>query len=207
MTIHYHGTPITPRSVLTELAGRNFCVSYGHRNEVQWCHDHGQSVMLDNGAFSYWQAGSHVQGGGLDGYYHWVEAVAGLPHHLGGHPRCDRRQRRRRRPCFTKWPQRADQGRPGVAYARIPGTAQRLANGYERICIGSSEQYATLQLHSGIDGWRGLQPRWQANGPPGAGSTCFGAWRSLAARTPSPPWIQPISPGTTSRPEHRPEDG
>ena len=28
MTLHFHGTPITPRSVLMDLRGKCFCVSY-----------------------------------------------------------------------------------------------------------------------------------------------------------------------------------
>jgi hypothetical protein len=28
VTLHYHGTPITPRPVLQSLAGRHFCVSF-----------------------------------------------------------------------------------------------------------------------------------------------------------------------------------
>lgn len=54
--IHYHGTPITPRAVLHELAGRNFCVPFSDARDVGICHEIGQSVMIDNGAFSFWKA-------------------------------------------------------------------------------------------------------------------------------------------------------
>jgi hypothetical protein len=57
MTIHYHGTPISPRRVLHELAGRHFCVSFADDRDVEICHEIGQSVMLDNGAFSFWRSG------------------------------------------------------------------------------------------------------------------------------------------------------
>ncbi len=53
--MHYHGTPITPRAKLLELAGRCFCVSYADPRDVEVCHEIGQSVMLDNGAFTIWQ--------------------------------------------------------------------------------------------------------------------------------------------------------
>ena len=49
--IHYHGTPITPIEVLYTLAGRHFCVSHMRPEDVQRCHNIGQGVMLDNGAF------------------------------------------------------------------------------------------------------------------------------------------------------------
>src|SRR5262249_30955441 len=55
MTLHYHGTPITPRSALYELAGRSFCVSFADPRDIEVVHQIGQSVMIDNGAYSYWQ--------------------------------------------------------------------------------------------------------------------------------------------------------
>lgn len=56
MTMHYHGTPITPMPALYQLAGKSFCVSFARPDQVKQCHDIGQSVMLDNGAFSLWRA-------------------------------------------------------------------------------------------------------------------------------------------------------
>ena len=50
--IHYHGTPISPVSALYEIAGRHFCVSHQAPQDVQRAHMIGQSVMLDNGAFT-----------------------------------------------------------------------------------------------------------------------------------------------------------
>lgn len=55
--IHYHGTPITPRAELLKLAGRSFCVRYGEHRDVEVCHQIGQSVMLDNGAYPAWTKG------------------------------------------------------------------------------------------------------------------------------------------------------
>lgn len=52
MTIHYHGTPITPAAVLETLAGKHFCVSFAAPQDVARCHRIGQSVLLDNGAFT-----------------------------------------------------------------------------------------------------------------------------------------------------------
>jgi hypothetical protein len=53
--MHYHGTPITPRAKLLELAGCCFCVPYPEPRDLEVCHEIGQSVMLDNGAYSFWQ--------------------------------------------------------------------------------------------------------------------------------------------------------
>lgn len=68
--MHYHGTPITPIEVLYTLAGRNFCVSHISPAQVKRVHDIGQSVMLDNGAFSKWKRGAATN---WPGYYVWTE--------------------------------------------------------------------------------------------------------------------------------------
>jgi hypothetical protein len=60
VSVHYHGTPISPRSTLAQLAGRHFCVSYARPTDVAVCHRIGQSVMLDNGAYSAWRFGFEI---------------------------------------------------------------------------------------------------------------------------------------------------
>jgi hypothetical protein len=55
MTIHYHGTPITPASELHRLAGRSFCVSFAAPHQIRLCHQIGEGVMIDNGAFTAWR--------------------------------------------------------------------------------------------------------------------------------------------------------
>lgn len=67
--IHFHGTPITPRAELLRLAGRSFCVSYAEPRDVAVCHEIGESVMLDNGAFTHWKQG-HVSD--WDGFAAWA---------------------------------------------------------------------------------------------------------------------------------------
>lgn len=77
MTIHYHGTPLTPRSELLKMAGKHFCVSHANPSDAEWCLANGQSVMLDNGAFS-----QHTRGHVPDWakFYEWVETKLGYPH-------------------------------------------------------------------------------------------------------------------------------
>lgn len=48
--IHYHGTPLTPRTELMKMAGKNFCVSFADARDADWCLTHGQSVMWDSGS-------------------------------------------------------------------------------------------------------------------------------------------------------------
>ena len=56
--LHYHGTPITKRDPhLEKLKGRNFCVSFAHPYDADWCIKNAQSIMWDNGAFSAYTKG------------------------------------------------------------------------------------------------------------------------------------------------------
>lgn len=71
--MHFHGTPITPIAKLCEMAGRNFCVSYARPDDVKRCHEIGQSVMLDNGAFTFWRQGVNVDSDWWDGYAKWSD--------------------------------------------------------------------------------------------------------------------------------------
>ena len=72
--IHYHGTPITPIEVLYQLAGRHFCVSYADSRDVARAHAIGQSVMLDNGAYSKWRADKRAKVASTWApYYRWCE--------------------------------------------------------------------------------------------------------------------------------------
>jgi len=75
--IHYHGTPITPRAELQKMAGMHFCVSYAAKQDADWCLANGQSVMLDNGAFSVWKQGRELD---LSKFADWVEPYLGHPH-------------------------------------------------------------------------------------------------------------------------------
>lgn len=75
--IHYHGTPLTPRSELVKMAGKNFCVSFANPNDADWCLTHGQSVLWDNGAFTAYKQGGELD---VDAYYRWLEPRLGHPH-------------------------------------------------------------------------------------------------------------------------------
>ena len=75
--IHYHGTPITPRTSLATMSGRHFCVSFMAPNDLNWCLQHGASVMLDNGAFSAWTRGATVE---WNEFYKWCEPHLSHPH-------------------------------------------------------------------------------------------------------------------------------
>ena len=75
--IHYHGTPITPRAVLETLAGEHFCISYFEPRDLKTCLKIGQSLMLDNGAFSCKTRGVPFD---LHGFYDWIDPILAHPH-------------------------------------------------------------------------------------------------------------------------------
>jgi hypothetical protein len=75
--LHYHGTPLTPRSELLKLAGKCFCVSFADPRDADWCSLNAQSVVWDNGAFSVHTQGKEVS---WSKFYDWVEPRLGHPH-------------------------------------------------------------------------------------------------------------------------------
>ena len=138
--IHYHGTPITPRTVLHSLAGRCFCVSHASPTDAKCCHEIGQSVMLDNGAFSAWRSGRSVD---WNGYYEWCAkwldyrtTWAVIPDVIDGDgPDNDA--------LLAQWPH-GTRGAPVWHMHEPIRRLRRLAEIWPRICIGSSGEYATV---------------------------------------------------------------
>jgi hypothetical protein len=98
MTLHYHGTPITGTEVFLTLPGKHFCVSHFRPDQVAQAHHLGQSVMLDNGAFSKWKAERRASAQGRPqvytdwpAYYAWTDqwldhptTWAVIPDEIGG---------------------------------------------------------------------------------------------------------------------------
>lgn len=144
--MHYHGTPITPRSVLYELAGRNFCVSFAEPRDVEVCHRIGQSVMLDNGAFSVWKQGVVLD---WNEWSQWVEpwldyrtTWAVLPDSIDG----DEDENDRLLAYFGVL---SSQGVPVWHLHESLARLARLVDRYHRVCFGSSGDYAIV----GSVGW------------------------------------------------------
>lgn len=136
----YHGTPITPRTALNELVGRNFCVSYARPDDIAWCDDHGQSVMLDNGAFSVWRQGRDAD---WPGYYRWCErwlerntTWAVIPDVIEGGPADNDA-------LVAEWPF-GDRGAP-VWHMHEPfDRLRRLCGEWPLVCVGSSAEFAVV---------------------------------------------------------------
>lgn len=78
--IHYHGTPLSGGELaMMSLKARHACVSFAAPECVSLVAELCQSFILDNGAFSAWTRGEHLD---IDGFRSWVEV-------WGRHPACD----------------------------------------------------------------------------------------------------------------------
>lgn len=76
--IHYHGSPITPNEVaVSPWTRRHAMISFAHPRQIELAAEVCQSFTLDNGAFSFWIAGT----GKVDvrGYVAWVNKWAKHP--------------------------------------------------------------------------------------------------------------------------------
>ena len=138
--IHYHGTPLTPRAALLSLVGRNFCVSYADPRDLECCLRIGQSLMLDNGAYSAWRRGYVPD---WSGYYEWCAPLleyrtiwAVIPDVIdGGEEENDA--------LLAEWPH-GKRGAPVWHLHEPIDRLLRLASEWPRVCLGSSGEYATV---------------------------------------------------------------
>lgn len=143
--IHYHGTPVTPRETLYELAGRHFCVSFADPRDVSVCHQIGQSVMLDNGAFTFWRGGFQAANHNWDAFYSWAEPWLDYPTTWAVIPDVIDGDEAANDALLVQWFQRRlPKGAPVWHLHESLERLRRLAHGYERVCFGSSGAYATV---------------------------------------------------------------
>lgn len=144
--IHYHGTPITPRARLYELAGRHFCVSFAEPRDVRVCHEIGQSVMLDNGAFSIWRNPKRAPVD-WDAWAAWVEPWLAYPTTWAVLPDViDGSEEENDRILLEyAWLKLAGALAPVWHLYESLDRLERLCDRYERVCFGSSGAYAAVR--------------------------------------------------------------
>lgn len=142
--IHYHGTPITPRSVLYELTGKNFCVSYSDKRDVEICHQIGQSVMLDNGAYSFWKRG---QAADWIGYMAWVSPWLRYPTTWAVIPDVVDGGESENDLLISEWMRGMRSFRQAAPVWHLHESLDRLVRltrGFDRVCFGSSGLYSRV---------------------------------------------------------------
>jgi hypothetical protein len=138
--MHYHGTPITPMTAFYQLAGKSFCVSFARPDQVKQCHDIGESVMLDNGAFSVWRAGRQSD---WPGYYKWTDrwldyrtTWAVIPDVIDG-------EEKEQDDLIAQWPH-GHRGAPVWHMNESVGRLLKLIDRWPIVCIGSTSVYAVV---------------------------------------------------------------
>lgn len=147
MTIHYHGTPITPTAALYELKGRCFCVSHAAPADVNRCHQIGQSVMLDNGAFSKWKSALKRGANALipfwEPFYKWAEPWLSFPTTWAVIPDVIDGGADLQDSLIREWPF-GQRGAPVWHMNEPIDRLLRLCDNWVRVCIGSTAEYAVV---------------------------------------------------------------
>lgn len=77
MTLHFHGTPLSPNVELEKLAGACLCVPWKRPDNLKFALANAQQVMIDNSAFSFWRTGYAPN---WADYYKWLEPILDYPH-------------------------------------------------------------------------------------------------------------------------------
>jgi hypothetical protein len=135
--MHYHGTPLTPQHQLARMAGCNFCVPYTRPESLSQCLRIGQSLMLDNGAFSVKTRGEVFD---LHGFYAWIEPILAHPHWAVVPDVIDGTVDEQRAMVKT-WPHRREFGIP-VWHLGLPiDYLLELCDQWGRVCLGSAGAY------------------------------------------------------------------
>jgi len=135
--IHYHGTPLTPRDCLYKMAGKHFCVSFAHPSDAEICLQIGQSVMWDNGAFTAFTKGLHVNS---HNFYQWLEPRLAHPHWAVIPDVIDGTVEQQKQK-LKEWPYPVDFAAP-VWHLGLPTDyLLELADNFPKICFGSSGEY------------------------------------------------------------------
>jgi hypothetical protein len=140
MTMHYHGTPITPITALYDLAGRNFCVSFARPDDVARCHQIGQSVMLDNGAFSKWKSGKDTD---WNGFYAWADKWLAYPTTWAVIPDVIDGGSQLQDAMIREWPH-GERGAPVWHMDEPLNRLLQLTDKWPKVCIGSTAEYAVV---------------------------------------------------------------
>jgi hypothetical protein len=164
--IHYHGTPITPVSALYEMSGRHFCVSHAHPQDVDRCHRIGQSVMLDNGAFSKWKSKKETA---WRSFYDWCDRWLDYPTTWAVIPDEIDAGSQYQDALISEWPF-GDRGAPVWHMDEPISRLLALTDRWPKVCVGSTAEYAVV-----------LSPSWRRR--------MDEAWNEVARHHARLPWL------------------
>jgi hypothetical protein len=119
------------------MSGRHFCVSFAEPRDLEDCLRIGQSVMLDNGAFSAFTRGKQMD---FEGYYQWVDEHLQHPHWAVVPDVIDGTAEQQRQ-LIEQWPFPRELSAPVWHLGLSLEWLVELATEWPRICLGSSGAY------------------------------------------------------------------
>ena len=135
--IHYHGTPITPVKAIETMLGKHFCVSFARPDDLKRCLRIGQSLMLDNGAFTTKTKGLQFD---HNAFYAWLEPILAPPHWAVVPDVIDGTVEEQRKLTKT-WAFKKSSGIP-VWHLGFPiSYLIELCDDWGRVCFGSAGEY------------------------------------------------------------------
>lgn len=181
MTIAYHGTPLTPNDLLLSLSGRHFCVSYYRPDQIKFCDQAAQSLMLDNGAFSAWRANEKRQAKGLEpvvfdrayweGYHEFCRRWCARPTTWAVIPDVIDAGEQEQDALIREWPpELRDRAAPVWHMDERIDRLLRLVDEWPRVCVGSTAEYRIVKSPD----WIGRMDE---------------VWDQLAGRRRFTPWL------------------
>jgi len=163
----YHGTPITPGEVLTELDRRAFCISYHapwQTSAVEAC---AAFTMYDCGAYSFWKkarrAGREWEESDRDwtSYYEWLDARLWHPGRWAIIPDRIAAPSQLNDALLLEWPHGRCRGAPVWHMDGPIERLGRLCDRYDRVCLGWVGEFDPVigdirldQRKVGCDAWR-----------------------------------------------------
>lgn len=162
------------------MAGQHFCVSFARPDSLKTCLRIGQSLMLDNGAFSAKTRGAAFD---LHGFYAWIDPLLAHPH-WGVVPDVIDGSVKQQREMVKTWPFPRALGMP-VWHLGLPiDYLLELVDDWGRVALGSSGQY------------------WQVGSPAWAGrmDEAFNALARAHARLPWTHGMRMLGQGTEQWP-------
>lgn len=138
--IHYHGGPITPETCAYRVwRGRHACVSFAEPRQIELAAAICQTIMVDNGAYSFWRQGQAAPD--WQPYYEWCDVWL-------AHPACDWAvipdviggTEDENDGLIREWPF-GHRGVPVWHLNESPDRLVRLAGEWPRIALGSAAEW------------------------------------------------------------------
>ena len=142
--IHYHGTPITPAHVASDiLQAKHAFISYEHKGQIDLVLEVCQSFALDNGAFSRWIHKKPAQD--WTGFYDWVDTLKNAPgFDFAVIPDVIDGDEVQNDSLIAEWPHEKHLSAPVWHMHESIERFYDLCHQWPRVCIGSSGAFATV---------------------------------------------------------------